>query len=421
MRRVCVTGIGIVSSVGADRDSTWNNIIGGRSGASHIEAFDAVGWPTDFACEVKDFTLPAGSVDLDYRRYLNRPMSFGLAAALEAMTDSEVEGCVDPYRFAVSVGSNIGALPASFISAYLQAMHRQEHLPVKKLVGECRNRDALKNHPGTLAGLLSMRWNARGLPTTIQTACASSGQSLGHAFQQVARGNADVVLAGGADSLSAEMLLAGFCLIGALSRRNDNPTAASRPFDRDRDGFVAGEGAAMLILEERAHAMNRGAKIYAELSGYGETASAYRITDLPANGRGIVEAMKNAMRQGKLGYEEVHYINAHGTSTELNDRIEALAIRRVFGARGKIPRVSSTKSCTGHLISAAGALEAALTVLAIYHQIVPPTINLQQSDCGDDINFVPNHAQECSLFGALSNSIGFGGSNSSLLFTKLRD
>lgn len=421
MRRVCVTGIGIVSSIGGNRETSWRNVLNGVSGADYITAFDAKGWPTEFACEVKGFELPADAIDASLLKYLNRPMTYGMAAALEAMVDSGVQQSIQPKRFGISVGSNIGALSANHIHAYLMATENSSHNPVKDIVHNGLNRDALKNHPGTLGGLLSMRWNANGPLTTIQTACASSGQSLGHAYQQIRRGTADVILAGGADSLAAEMLLAGFCLIGALSRRNDAPKEASRPFDRDRDGFVSGEGSAMLVLEEMEHAVKRGANIYAEVSGYGETASAYRITDLPANGRGIVEAMKTAVQQGKINLEDVHYVNAHGTSTELNDRVEALAVRRVFGSRGSIPRMSSTKSCTGHLISAAGALEAAFSVLAIRDQVAPPTANLENTDCGEDINFVPQTAQNCEIFGAISNSIGFGGSNSSVLFTKMRN
>jgi 3-oxoacyl-[acyl-carrier-protein] synthase II len=218
--------------------------------------------------------------------------------------------------------------------------------------------------------------------------------------------------------LAGELLLAGFCLIGALSKRNSDPKSASRPFDKDRDGFVASEGAAMLVLEEREHALKRGASIIAELVGYGETESAYRITDLPPNGRGIVEAMHGAVQESGLGYDQVNCINAHGTSTELNDRIEALAIRRVFGSRGCHPFVSSTKSVTGHLISAAGALEAAFSVLSIRDGVIPPTANLENTDCGDDINFVALRPKQAEVFAALSNSIGFGGTNTSLLFAR---
>jgi len=280
-------------------------------------------------------------------------------------------------------------------------------------------RPVLQNHPGTLSALLGMRWNALGPVTTIHTACASSGQSIGQAYLQIARGEADVILAGGADSLAGELLLAGFCLLGALSNRNDDPAGASRPFDKDRDGFVASEGAAMLILEEYERAKARGAKIYAEVAGYGETASAYRITDLPENGRGIVEAMREAIENAGLSYNDITYINAHGTSTELNDRIEALAVRRLFLARGYNPLVSSTKSELGHLISAAGAVEAAFCALAVRDSKIPPTINLHRTDCGEDIDYVANVMRETPVYAALTNSVGFGGSNAVIAIKRL--
>jgi 3-oxoacyl-[acyl-carrier-protein] synthase II len=276
----------------------------------------------------------------------------------------------------------------------------------------------MQNHPGTLALVLSSRWQALGPTSTIHTACASSGQSLGQAFLQIQRGEADVMLAGGADSLAGELLLAGFCLLGALSRRNHDPEGASRPFDKDRDGFVAGEGAAMLVLEEREHAVARGATIYAELAGYGETESAYRITDLPENGRGIVEAMRHAIDDAGLSPSDIDYVNAHGTSTELNDRIEALAVRRLFGSRGHVPLVSSTKSEVGHLICAAGAMEAAFCVLSIRDNKVPPTRNLHKTDCGEDIDFVPHVMRQTRVNAALSNSVGFGGTNSVVAFKR---
>lgn len=389
-RRVCVTGIGIVSPLGNTTAETWKNVVDGKSGADYITQFQADTWPTTFACEVKNFNLSKAAVFEEHRPYLNRPSEFGVQAALEAMNSSGIEGTVNPRRFGVSIGASIGAVSPHRLAKLLAGIDLSVPSPeiARQLSKTQSAHTVLQNHPGTLAGVLSARWQARGPVSTIHTACASSGQSLGQAYLQIRRGDADAVLAGGADSLAGELLLAGFCLIGALSKRNADPKLASRPFDRDRDGFVASEGAAMLILEEREHALARGANIIAELVGYGETESAYRITDLPPNGRGIVEAMHIAVAESGLDYSQVNYINAHGTSTELNDRIEALAVRRVFGSRGYSPYVSSTKSETGHLISAAGALEAAFCVLAIRDGVVPPTANLHHTDCGDDINFV---------------------------------
>jgi 3-oxoacyl-[acyl-carrier-protein] synthase II len=419
-RRVCVTGIGIVSPLGHSTESTWANVVEGKSGADYITQFAADTWPTTFACEVRNFELPEASVFAEHRAYLNRPSEFGVAAALEAVKNSGIEGAVHPRRLGVSIGASIGAVSPHRLAKLLAGIDLSAASPeiARQLSKSQSAHTVLQNHPGTLAGVLSARWQARGPVSTIHTACASSGQSLGQAYLQIHRGDADAVIAGGADSLSGELLLAGFCLIGALSKRNSDPKLASRPFDKDRDGFVASEGAAMLILEEREHALRRGANIIAELVGYGETESAYRITDLPPNGRGIVEAMNLAIAESGLDLAQINYINAHGTSTELNDRIEALAVRRVFGSRGYSPFVSSTKSETGHLISAAGALEAAFSVLAIRDSIIPPTANLHQTDCGDDINFVAIRPKKTEVHAALSNSIGFGGTNTSLLFAR---
>jgi 3-oxoacyl-[acyl-carrier-protein] synthase II len=414
MRRVVVTGMGIVSPLGNTRESTWRRVLAGDSGARYITQFAAETWPTKFACEVHDFALAKGAVNPGHELYLNRPSEFGAQAALEAMLDSGVAGTVASERFGVSIGAGIGAISPKGLAELLAGMEVQDGLPDLGRAVEHRrdNHIVLKNHPGTLAALLSARWQAFGPITTIHTACASSGQSLGQAFLQIRRGEVDAVLAGGADSLAGELLLAGFCLLGAVSTRNDDPAAASRPFDRDRDGFVASEGAAMLVLEERERALKRGATIYGEVAGYAETESAYRITDLPENGRGIVEAMQLAVEDARLDLGAIRYINAHGTSTQLNDRVEALAVRRVFGEHGHKPMVSSTKSEVGHLISAAGAMEAAFTTLAVRHGLVPPTRNLHHTDCGDDIDFVAHTAREASVPAALSNSIGFGGSNS---------
>jgi 3-oxoacyl-(acyl-carrier-protein) synthase len=426
-RRVCITGIGIVSPLGSDRDTTWRRVLAGDSGAGPITQFHATTWPTTFACEVTGFALSPAAIPEAHRPYLNRPSEFGVQAALEAMADAGFTAgdastlrlpdlCgYDSERFGVSIGASIGAISPHHLASMLAGMEVKEGLPdLSSKVESAREGThiVMKNHPGTLAALLSARWSALGPVTTIHTACASSGQSLGQAYLQIKRGEADVMLAGGADSLAGELLLAGFCLLGALSRRNDDPQAASRPFDKGRDGFVASEGAAMLILEEYGRAKARGARIYGEFAGYGETESAYRITDLPENGRGIVEAMALAIKDAKIAVEDVHYINAHGTSTELNDRVEALAVRRLFGARGAKPMISSTKSETGHLISAAGAMEAAFTALCVYEGRVPPTRNLYNTDCGDDLDFVAGKMREAPVYAALSNSIGFGGSNS---------
>lgn len=400
-KRVVITGIGIVSSLGHNRETTWDRVCAGESGADYIQQFDARSWPTKIACEVKDFSFDKDCVDRASYSFVNRPISFGVQAAKEAVNDSRILEFVDPSRLGISIGAGVGPVTPKFVKKVID----------RKSLAELGN-DAkqVRNHPGILVGLLSEKWKALGPMTTIHSACASSGQSLGQAFLQIQRGEADAIIAGGSDSLSAELLLAGFCTLGTLSTQNEDPKSASKPFDRNRDGFVAGEGAAMLILEEYEFAKKRGAKIYAEFCGYGETESAYRVTDLPENGRGIVEAMHLALEQSDFPIEKVDYVNAHGTSTELNDRVEALAIRRVFGARGVHPLVSSTKSEIGHLISAAGAMEAAFCALAIKTGRVPPNRNLQETDCGHDISFVEEE-RSLPIRAAISNSIGFGGSN----------
>jgi 3-oxoacyl-[acyl-carrier-protein] synthase II len=437
MRRVVVTGIGAVSPQGNDRESTWAGVCAGKSGAGPITQFEASTWPVKFACEVRDFKLPEGACLPRHAKYLNRPSEFGVAAALEAIQDSGLlvasmddmdvmddrVNC-DPELFGVSVGAGIGAVSPKELASMLRSLAAEGNFEDlgRVVQQQAESHIFLRNHPGTLAWLLAARWNARGPVTTVHTACASSGQSIGQAMLQIQRGEADVMLAGGADSLAGELLLAGFCLLGALSRRNDDPQRASRPFDKDRDGFVASEGAAMLVLEERDRALARGAKIYAEVSGFGETESAFRITDLPPDGRGTVEAMRDAIAMAGLTPDDVGYINAHGTSTEVNDRIECLAVQRVFGDQRADLCVSSTKSTTGHLISAAGALELMFCILALRDQKVPPTINLENPVSGCVFDFVPRVAKSFSaekpLRAALSNSIGFGGSNSAVLVTR---
>ncbi len=419
-RKVVITGIGLVSPLGNSREETWRRVLAAESGARYITQFRAETWPTTFACEVSGFQLSPETINSQVRKYLNRPSEFGVEAAYEAMKDSGIEGTIVPERFGVSIGAGIGAISPHGLAKMLAGMDVAEGLPDLSSTVE-KSGDTfivLKNHPGTLAALLSARWQAFGPTTTIHTACASSGQSLGQAYLQIKRGEADVMLAGGADSLAGELLLAGFCLLGALSTRNADPAGASRPFDKDRDGFVASEGAAMLILEEKERAIARGAKIYAEFAGYGETESAYRITDLPEDGRGVVEAMELAVKDANLGHSDIHYVNAHGTSTQLNDRVEALAVRRVFGAKRCKPMVSSTKSEVGHLISAAGAMEAAFCALAIRDGKIPPTRNLHNSDCGDGIDLVANDMRTKEIYAAMSNSVGFGGSNSVVVFKR---
>ncbi len=417
MRRVCITGIGIVSPLGFSREETWRRVVAGESAAGPVSAFDARSWKTSFACEVSGYALPPGAVKPQHQHLLNRGTVFGMGAALEAMNDSGVEGWFKPERFGVSVGVGIGAVEPKQLARMFGGI--DVRLGEKDLARHLQEKAdrflILRNHTATFAHLLSYRWQALGPSTTVNTACASSGQSIGQALLQIQRGEADVMLAGGADSLAGELYLAAFCLIGATSTRNDDPQGASRPFDRKRDGFVASEGAAMVVLEERERALKRGARIYGELLSYGDTGNAYRVTDLPEDGRGIILAMEHAVENAGLDYKHIDYINAHGTSTPLNDRIEAMAIEKVFTSRGVRPLVSSTKSETGHLISAAGALELSFCALSIRDQIVPPTRNLEDTDCSKAVRFVAKHAVKHPVRAAMSNLLGFGGANATLV------
>lgn len=414
-KRVVITGIGIVSPLGNNREDTWKGIINGISAADYIKQFDASSWPVKFSCEVKNFNISENAFCKEDAIFLNRTHTFGLQSALESMQDSGLINYeYEQDKIGISIGTNIGALKPLSIANLLPTLSEkvQQNLTSNGIIDE---KIIFRNHPSSLSIMLAKRWGIRGPIYTIQTACSSSAQAIGQAFLSIKRNEADIMLCGGSDSLLSELLLAGFCLIGTLSKRNDDPSRGSRPFDKDRDGFVVGEGASMLILEDLDHALQRSAKIYAEIVGYGETESAYRITDLPEDGRGIKEAMLDCISQSNLKLSQINYINAHGTSTILNDMIEAKVIEDIFSKQNYFPAVSSTKSEIGHLISAAGAIELAFCALSIRDGIIPPSINLDNTDCGKNINLVANHAQTQKVYAAMSNSIGFGGSNSCII------
>lgn len=417
MRRVVISGIGIVSPLGHSREETWRRVLAGERAAGPITSFDASGWRTNFACEVKNFVMPPSAVPEGASAMVNRATSFGMAAALEAMEDSRLVGRVAPERLGVSVGVGIGAVDPNELARLMNGIDipRAPSDMARQLTVRPDTSLVLKNHPATFAHLLTYRWRALGPLTTINTACASSGQAIGQALHAIRRGDADAMLAGGADSLAGVLYLAAFCLLGAVSVRNGDPKGASRPFDKGRDGFVASEGGAMVVLEELGHALARGAPIYGELLGYGDTCNAYRVTDLPEDGAGIIRAMEDAAADGGVDLTTIDYINAHGTSTPLNDRIEAMAIDQVFTRRGSRPLVSSTKSSTGHLISAAGGIELAFSALAVRDQVAPPTCNLEATDCSPTVVFVGQRAQPHPIRFALSNLLGFGGSNATLV------
>ena len=408
-RRVVITGIGAVTPIGNTMNDTWNGIIEGRKVVRAVEMFDAQNFPCDFAYQVEDFTLDqTGLTANDHQKYLNRAGQFGWNAAREALTQAKFidNKTIDMDRVALCLGVGVGSPDLKWYGdVYLQQKFEQDEATYYHRM----------YYPTTLTTVLSSMLGAKGGNVTIHTACASSGQALGEAFDMVASGDYDAVLTGGADSMINPFQMAGFCLLGALSSRKNSPSTASRPFDADREGFVLGEGACMFVFEEYEHAKKRGATIIGEVCGYGVTESAYRITDLHPEGRGTIEAMEMALNDAAIAPSEVGYINAHGTSTMLNDRVESLAISKVFPKANCKTVVSSTKSMTGHLISAAGALEFAVSVYALQKQVIPPSVNLFQQDELCDVTLAKCDPQPFSAQYALSNSIGFGGSNTSVI------
>jgi len=412
-RRVVVTGMGAVTPVGNSMDRTWNGIIEGVVNAAKVKAFDGGTFPTTFAYEVSDFKLRTDLLKKNEENALNRAALFGVNAVAEALEQAGImrsQGSAAPSDFdkkraAVCLGIGMASPePEWFAKRYIPNQFRDEDL-----------RRHLKYLPFLFSGIAARLMGARGGTTTIHTACASSGQSVGEAYEMVAYGDADIVLTGGVDSMINPFYFAGFSLLGALSRRNDDPKTASRSFDADRDGFVLGEGACMLVFEEYEHAKKRGAKIIGEICGYGITESAYRITDLHPEGIGPTEAMQMAIDDAGISPTKVAYVNAHGTSTHLNDKIEALAVSKVFPKERCDVHVSSTKPMTGHMISAAGAIEFAVALMALKYQVLPPTINVHTADAQCDVKLTPSVATPKKMEYALSNSVGFGGSNTALV------
>jgi 3-oxoacyl-[acyl-carrier-protein] synthase II len=411
--RVVVTGIGTVSSVGIGRDDFWDGIVNGKSGVRRIttnrvqEQYQSA---CKIAAEITDFD-PTQYMDPKQCRRTDRFIQFAIAASKLAVEDAKfVKEEEDPTRVGVVVGSAAGGF---------QSIEDQMHILLSKGPDRCSPFTVPMLIVNMAAGWVSILHNAKGPNSCTVTACATSAHSVGDAAGIIARGEADVMFAGGAEAPITALCMAGFAAARTLSLRNDEPQRASRPFDVDRDGFVMGEGAAILLLESLTHATKRGAKIYAEVVGYGMTGDAHDIVQPCANGEGAARAMEAALKQANLKPEQVDYINAHGTSTTLGDRAETAAIKRVFGDYAKKLAVSSTKSMTGHLLGAAGALESAACVLAISDSILPPTINLEKPDPECDLDYVPNVARRNTPVNvAISNSFGFGGHNACLVFKK---
>ena len=408
-KRVVITGMGVLSPVGTGLDKFWSAITSGVSGIARITRFDPTDFSTQIAGEVKDFD-PSGYIEKKEARRMDRFSQYAVVSAAMAIQDAGLDmDSLDKDRTGVIVGSGIGGM---------ETFEEQ----CKVLVNRGPNRISPFLIPMMIAnmaaGQIAIKFGLRGPNITTITACASSGNAVGDAFKLIQRGNAEVVITGGTEAPITPLAVAGFCSAKAMSTRNDEPERASRPYDTERDGFVMGEGAAMLVLETLEHAQKRGAKIYAEIVGYGSTCDAYHITAPDPDGNGAAGAMKMALDDAGLKIEDVQYINAHGTSTPVGDVAEVGAIKKVFGDHAYKLVVSSTKSMTGHMLGAAGAIEGIASILAIQNSIVPPTINLENPDPACDLDFVPNKAREMKVDVALSNSFGFGGHNVTLAFKK---
>jgi 3-oxoacyl-[acyl-carrier-protein] synthase II len=428
MRRVVVTGMGMLTPVGRDLESTWSSLLTGRSGVGPITLFDAHSFPTRIAAEVKDFRLEDYIGEAPRWVEHSRNSKFALSAASMAMKDADLGAStpeLDRSRFGVYLGSGEGQQDfPRFVKLMNQSSHdgrvNTEEFTRAGLKELHPIREA-EQEPGTPSAHLASVFDARGLNSNCLTACAASSQAIGEAFELIRRGNADVILSGGTHSMIHPFGVTGFIRLTALSTRNDEPQRASRPFDRDRDGFIIGEGAGMLVLEELDHARARGARIHGEIVGYGSTADAFRITDSHDEGRGAIACLKEALADARLSPEDIDYINAHGTSTAVNDSIETLAIKRVFQETAyKVP-ISSTKSMMGHLIAAAGSVEAIVCLLAIRDGVLPPTMNLDHPDPECDLDYIPNRARHQEIDVALSNSFGFGGQNITLILRRFFD
>jgi 3-oxoacyl-[acyl-carrier-protein] synthase II len=409
-RRVVVTGLGIVTPLGHDLETFWKNLTSGQCGIDRITAFDAAAFDTKIAGEVRNFDpAPAFPSPKDVRR-TDRYSQFGVHAAWSALKDSGADlDKLDRDEIGVIIGSGIGGLETT--SAQIKILHergpgRLSPFMIPMLISNMAS------------GLFSMYHNLRGPNFATCSACATANHAIGEAWRTIKMGEAKMMFAGGAEAAIVPIGIGGFCAMKAMSTRNDDPKHSSRPFDKNRDGFVMGEGAGVIVLEELEHAKKRGAKIYCELAGYGNTADAYHLTAPSPNGEGASRCMKMALRSGGLNLEDISYINAHGTSTPQGDVCETQAIKTVFGERAKKIAVSSTKGATGHMLGAAGAVEMTVCALAIKHGVVPPTINLHNPDPECDLDYVPNTARELKVNAIINNSFGFGGHNASIAAKK---
>lgn len=407
-RKVVVTGLGIVSPVGSTISSAWDNIISGKSGITRITRFDASAFTSQIAGEVKDFDIHQ-YLSVKEARRMDIFIHYGMAAAIQAVKNAGIDDIshLNPERIGVNIGSGIGGLPM------IENTDTAYHAGGPRKISPFFIPSTIIN---MIAGNLSIMYGYKGPNFAIVTACTTATHSIGNSARMIEYGDADVMVCGGAESCVTPLAIGGFAAAKALSSQNDNPESASRPWDIDRDGFVLGEGAGVLVLEEMEHAKKRGAKIYAELAGFGMSADAFHMTAPCDDGEGAARCMSNALKNAGIDTTAVDYINAHGTSTPLGDIAETIAVKRCFGDHASKLAVNSTKSMTGHLLGAAGGVEAIFSVLAIHHKIAPPTINLINQDPQCDLDYIPNTARDMKIKVALSNSFGFGGTNGTLVF-----
>lgn len=409
-QRVVVTGMGVMTSLGRELDTFWGNLMEGKSGVSLVESMDVSDYPTKIAASIKDFN-PEDYLDRKEARKMDRFVQFAVVTSQAALKDAGISigENADPERVGVYVGSGIGGL---------QTWEEQHTILMEKGPKRVSPFFIPMMIANMASGQISMLTGAKGPNSTAVTACATGTHSIGDSFRLIRDGEADVMICGGAEATIVPMGMAGFCALRAMSTRNDEPEKASRPFDKDRDGFVMGEGSGILVLESLEHAMKRGARIYAEVVGYGMSADAHHMTDPAPGGEGAARCMKHALRSAGMTPEDIGYINAHGTSTGAGDKAETAAVKTVFGDYAyKVP-VSSTKSMTGHLLGAAGGVEAVIIALTLRNGMIPPTINLDNPDEDCDLDYVPNTPRKAEVKAAMSNSFGFGGHNATIIFKK---
>jgi 3-oxoacyl-[acyl-carrier-protein] synthase II len=411
-KRVVITGLGLVSPMGSGVERTWKALLSGENGIGSITKFDASAFSSQIAGEVKDFD-PLDFMDKKEARKMDPFIQYAIAAAEQAVEDAGApKTLLDGDRTGVYVGSGIGGIGA---------IENQHQILLSKGPSRVSPFFLISSIINEASGQISIRYRARGPNLATATACATGAHAVGDSFRIIARGEADIMLAGGAEAPITPLGLAGFCSMRALSVRNDEPHKASRPFDIQRDGFVMGEGAGIVVLEELGVAVKRGARIYAEIIGYGMSGDAYHVSAPSLDGEGAYLAMCKALKDARISPDEVEYINAHGTSTPWNDKIETLAIKRLFGDRASKIGINSTKSMTGHLLGAAGGFETAVSALCLKNQVMPPTINYEFPDPECDLDYVPNKARSASIQHALSSSFGFGGTNGVLVFKKFEE